>query len=439
MSVQKVLLINTDDSMGGAAIACLRLLDVLNKNQGIEAKLLVQEKKKSNNHVFEIAKTKWQKRLAFLRFIRERLFFRFHEKNKEVRFAFSPANVGVDISQHPLVQEADILHIHWINFGFLSIESLNKLIALNKPIVFTMHDMWLITGGCHHSGDCENYQKSCGNCNQYLKNPTEKDLSNQVWTRKNTIFNPTPVGRGTITSLPTGVGRCEVSIIACSQWLANRAKKSSLFKKSKITSIPNPIDTNLFYPKEKHESRLQFGLPTNKKLVLFVAMKVSVLWKGFSYFEEGLNLLKTDNQELELIILGEADKELLEKLPYKSHALGRINDFEKISTIYSAADVFVIPSIQENLPNTIMESLACGTPAVGFEVGGIPEMIEHKKTGFLAKYKSAESLAEGIKWVLNEADIDNLSKKCREKVLQNYSQEVVANQYIEVYKQAISS
>lgn len=412
--------------MGGAAIACLRLLDVLNKNQGIEAKLLVQEKKKSNSNVFEIAKTTWQKRLAFVRFIRERLFFRFHEKNKEVRFAFSPANIGIDISQHPLVQEADILHIHWINFGFLSIESLKKLIALNKPIVFTMHDMWLITGGCHHSGDCENYHKTCGNCIQYLKNSSQNDLSFKIWTRKNTIFNPSPLAM-------------VIDVVACSQWLANRAKKSSLFKNSKISSIPNPIDTNLFYQKGKHESRLQLGLPANKKLVLFVAMKVSVLWKGFSYFEESLNLLKSDNQELELIILGEADNELLEKLPYKSHTLGRINDFEKISTIYSAADVFVIPSIQENLPNTIMESLACGTPAVGFEVGGIPEMIEHKKTGFLAKYKSAESLAEGIQWILNEADKEQLSKNCREKVLQNYSQEVVAMQYIEVYKQAISS
>lgn len=414
--------------MGGAAIACLRLLTVLEQTQGIEVKMLVQEKKRNNLNVSAIANTWLEKKKAFARFVQERLTFRFYEKNKEIRFAFSPANTGIDISQHPLVQEADIIHLHWINFGFLSINSLEKLFELNKPIVWTLHDMWAFTGGCHHSGDCENYQIACGNCTQYIKNPSPKDLSHKVWKRKNAIFNKKFIKKTTI--------------VACSQWLTNRAEKSSLLKGFSINAIPNPIDISLFSPQNKTESRQKLGLPIDKKLILFVAAKVSVIWKGFSYFQESLEILKQqylDNQSIELVILGESDEDTINKLPFKSHALGKISDINQIVSIYSAADVFVTSSIQENLPNTIMEAMACGTPVVGFEVGGIPEMIEHRfsgvpPTGFLAKYKSAESLAEGINWVLFEANHTELAKEARQKVVENYSQDVVAKQYLDIYR-----
>ncbi len=417
--------------MGGAAIACLRLLNALNQTEGIEATLLVQEKKRDNPNVKAIAETWLQKKLAFGRFIQERLFFKFQEKNKEIRFAFSPANSGIDISAHPLVQEADIIHLHWINFGFLSIKSLEKLFSINKPIVWTLHDMWAFTGGCHHSGDCENFQDSCGNCVQYLKNPSPTDLSNQVWERKSAILVP---------SLRLRSGN-EITIVGCSQWLANRAKKSSLLKDFSVKAIPNPLDTNLFSPQNKADARKKLGLPIDKKLILFVAAKVSVIWKGFSYFQESLEILKTqnpNNQEIELVILGESDAETIQKLPFKAHALGRISDVNQIVSVYSAADVFVTSSIQENLPNTIMEAMACGTPAVGFEVGGIPEMIESYKNGFLAKYKSAESLAEGMKWVLFEANHAELSNNARQKVLNNYSERVVLEQYLEVYRSLVA-
>lgn len=412
--------------MGGAAIACLRLLAILEQTEGIEVTMLVQEKKRDNPKVKAIAETWLQKKLAFERFVRERLYFKFQEKNKEIRFAFSPANSGIDISEHPLVQEADIIHLHWINFGFLSLKSLEKLFKLNKPIVWTLHDMWAFTGGCHHSGDCENYQIYCGNCVQYLKNPSPTDLSNKVWQRKNLIFKKEFIAKTTI--------------VGCSQWLSNRAKISSLFKDFSVKAIPNPLDTGLFSPQNKAEVRVKLGLPINKKLILFVAAKVSVIWKGFSYFQEALEILKTqlfNNQDIELVILGESDAETIQKLPFKAHALGRISDVNQIVSIYSAADVFVTSSIQENLPNTIMEAMACGTPAVGFEVGGIPEMIESYKNGFLAKYKSDESLAEGIKWILFEANHKELSKNARQKVLDNYSEKVVIEQYLEVYRNLV--
>jgi glycosyltransferase involved in cell wall biosynthesis len=215
-----------------------------------------------------------------------------------------------------------------------------------------------------------------------------------------------------------------------------------LFKGFLVKSIPNPLDTNLFSPQKKAEARIKLGLPIDKKLILFVAAKVSVIWKGFSYFHEALEILKTQHihyQEIELVILGESDVEIIQKLPFKVHSLGRISDVNQIVSVYSSADVFVTSSIQENLPNTIMEAMACGTPAVGFAVGGIPEMIDSYKNGmppngFLAKYKSAESLAEGIKWILFEANHDELSKNARQKVLDNYSEKVVVEKYLEVYR-----
>jgi len=371
-----------------------------------------------------VAESWLDKKRAFARFAFERLYFRLFEKSKEVRFAFSPANTGIDISQHPLVQEADILHLHWVNFGFLSIESLGKLFSLGKPIVWTLHDMWAFTGGCHHSGDCENYQGHCGNCLPYLRNPSPDDLSAKVWQRKHVIF-------GDITKLPP------IQIIGCSEWLANRARKSSLFKNLSIDAIPNPLDVHVFKPTAKAEARAKLNLPVDKKLILFAAAKVTVIWKGFDYFQEALRILKeqiSKPEEIELVILGESDAELNKMLPFKTHALGRISDVEKIALIYSAADVFTIPSIQENLPNTIMEAMACGTPAVGFEVGGIPEMIAHQETGFLATYKSAENFAEGIKWVLFEGDGAVLGENARRKVLENYSQEVVKGRYLGVYR-----
>ena len=409
--------------MGGAAIACLRLLSVLEDEKGVEAKLLVQQKKRNNTDVVAVAESWLAQKMAFGRFVLERFYFRLHEKNKEVRFAFSPANTGIDISEHPLVQEADIIHLHWVNFGFLSIESLQKLFSVGKPIVWTLHDMWAFTGGCHHSGNCEHYQLQCGNCEPYVRTPSANDLSAKVWREKAQAFSK--------------INASTTQIIGCSQWLANRARKSSLFKNLAIDAIPNPLDINIFKPTNKTEARAKLNLPTDKKLILFAAAKVTVIWKGFSYFQEALKILHaqiSNPESIELVILGESDEELNKTLPFKTHALGRIADVEKIALIYSAADVFTIPSIQENLPNTIMEAMACGTSAVGFKVGGIPEMSEHQQTGFLASYKSAESLAEGIQWVLFEADAETLANNARKKVLDNYSQEVVKDRYLRVYE-----
>jgi len=419
-----VVFINTNDSNGGAAIACIRLQKALEKHTSVKGSILVQEKKTNNPSVTSVATNSWTKQLALFRFIMERLIFLPYEKSKAVRFLFNRGEFGIDISQHPLVKNADIIHLHWINFGFLSIKSLRKLFATGKPIVWTFHDMWPFTGGCHHSGECENYQIACGNC-KFLAKPSDQDISRSGWLAKKETYLPD-----------------NFAAVGCSQWLTKRARSGSLLQGFNVTSIPNPIDTALFTVMSKTEARKQLNLPVDKHLILFAAMRVNAAGKGFDYFLKALHLLKEKNAELarntELIVFGEADEQTLQLLPFPTHNLGRLTKMEKISLAYNAASVFVIPSLEENLPNTIMEAMACGTPAVGFRIGGIPEMIDHQQNGYLSDYRSVESLSDGIQWVLVNNKDGMLSDSARQKVVSTYSEQTVSAQYFELYKSLLN-
>ena len=413
---QQITLVNTNDNGGGAAVACLRLYKALSQHTDFNVKLLVQDKNTKLSFVEGLNNTWFAQKMAFVRFVLERLYFWFFEKNKQVRFMFSPAKVGVDISQHSLIQKADVVHLHWINFGFLSLKNLQQLFDLNKPIVWTMHDMWVFTGGCHHAGTCQHFEQSCGQC-KFLKNPIETDLSHQIWKQKMALFQTK-----------------QLTIVACSEWLARQARQSSLLKNHRVLSIPNPIDVSVFRPIDKNEAKLALNLPKHTPLILFAAMRVDAPGKGFSFFVEALNILsKTTNLKAALLIFGSASTNDFDNLPFKAHQLGRLTDFTQIALAYSAASVFVIPSLEENLPNTIMESMACGTPVVGFEIGGIPEMIDHQNNGYLANYRSAEDLAKGMAWILENPNYAQLCQNARIKVLTNYAEDVVAKRYAALY------
>jgi glycosyltransferase involved in cell wall biosynthesis len=417
----KITLLNTDDFTGGAAIACRRLLKALQQNATVTAMMLVQTQKTEIENIVALDTNWFQRKMSLVRFVLERLWFWPYEKSKAIRFQFNVGFFGRNVAKNQAVINSDVVHLHWINFGFLSINSLKQLFATNKPTVWTLHDMWAFTGGCHHSGTCENYQNRCGNCTQFLKNQSDTDLSNQVWQQKREAFEA-----------------ANLTIVTCSNWLGKRAKQSSLFKNVRVETIPNPIDIELFKPIAKSEARIQLGLNPTTNYILFAAMRVSAVGKGFAYFKEALGILKQQNLEnTELLIFGESAGLESENLPFKINALGYLASPDKIALAYSAATLFVIPSLEENLPNTIMESLACGTPIVGFDVGGIPEMIDHLQNGYLATYKSASSLADGINYVMQNPDYQQLCGNARQKVLNNYSESVVAQQYIDLYKSLI--
>ncbi|MBO9700870.1 MAG: glycosyltransferase family 4 protein [Sporocytophaga sp.] len=418
----KVLILSTFDTFGGAGIAALRLHKALLKS-GLKSDMLVQEKKTNDKNVHSIANSWVQKKLALFRFATDRLQFSFYEKDKSARFIFSQAEIGVDLSNNALVKEADIIHLHWVNFGFLSLNSIQKLIATGKPIIITLHDMWTFTGGCHYSKECTNYIRACGNCLPYLKHPNETDLSRRRWNKKAEIFS-----------------HKNLTIVPCSEWLASKARQSSLLKDKKVVPVPNPIDVSVFKPEDKTIARKFFNLNPDKKYILFAAMKVSDERKGFAFFKSGLETLakkySNELQDTELLIFGLYDEQDFAGIPFKINSLGRLSDMSTIVNAYSAASVFVIPSLEDNLPNTVMESLACGTPIVSFNTGGIPEMVEHMKTGYVAEYKSSEDLAAGVYWTLFQAPYEALCMQSREKAIKDYSEESVAEKYTQLYKEA---
>lgn len=414
----KVLLVNTYETQGGAAIACKRLLAALNKSSDVEAKLLVnlRQSQTTNEEVCEVADTKLKKFIRKYRFILEKVLFMPFEVSKKERFSFSTAYLGTDISRNPLVQEADILHIHWTNHSFLSHKDIQRLIQLKKPVVVTMHDMWYFTGGCHYSGECTHFTQECGNC-KFLNHPDPKDLSHKIRNTKSMIYSD------------------NMTFVACSSWLAGVGRTSSLLQGFPVINIPNPIDTTVFQKKDKLDSRKTFNLPADKLLILYVAAKVDDERKGYKYLSAALKeLYESDSaleKNLEVVVMGNVKDQEEIQFYFPTHFLGGLSNLDMIISCYNAVDLFVAPSLEDNLPNTIIESMACGTPVVAFHTGGIPEIIDHKYNGYLAEYKNPKDLINGITWVISESD---LSEKCVKKIASTFSEEMVCSQFTALYR-----
>ena len=417
----RVLILNTSEKTGGAAVAANRLMDALNNN-GVKAKMLVRDKETDHISVVGLSNPLIQQ----WRFLWERLviFFHLHFSKKHL-FEIDIANVGSDITGLREFKEADVIHIHWINQGFLSLNGLRKILDSGKPVVWTMHDIWPATGICHLAMDCRKYSSRCSNCRLLPNGGSDKDLSNKVWGKKKSIYD-----------------KYDISFVACSKWLASEASKSALLTGHPVTSIPNPIDTRVYCPGDRNMAAKAVQLPLDKKIILFVSQRANNPNKGMDYLIEACNILINEHPEMQedtvVAVLGGHSEDVVDKIPFKAFALGYVNDPRRIVDVYRSVDLFVLPSLSENLPNTIMEAMACGVPCVGFKVGGIPEMIDHMRNGYVAKFRDSDDLAKGMQWVLTDSDRGCLSDNCLKKVVASYSQHSVAIKYIEVYNQALA-
>ena len=416
----RVLIVNTSEKTGGAAVAANRLMEAL-INNGVKAKMLVRDKQTDCLTVVS-AGDGWRQRWHFL-WERWRIFMAMHFSKTHL-FEADIANVGTDITTLPEFKEADIIHLHWINQGFLSLNGIQKILSSGKPVVWTMHDIWPATAICHYARGCCRYQNKCESC-PLLPRRSVSDLSAVVWRRKNEILR-----------------KYHISFVACSRWLEGEAKKSALLKGQRVTNIPNPINSHVFCPSDKQQAREALGLPFDKHVILFVSQRVTDKRKGLDYLVEAVNRMAVQDASLKdntaIAVLGGHSEEVADLLPLPVFPLGYVSDESKIVKVYNAADVFVLPSLEDNLPNTIMEAMACGVPCVGFNIGGIPEMIGHLKSGYVAKAADADDLARGIKWVLDFKG-EELSKEARRKVLNSYSQQSVAIKYIELYQETALS
>ena len=302
----------------------------------------------------------------------------------------------------------------------LSLSVLRKILASGKPVVWTMHDMWPFTGICHYAHDCQRYVGGCHDC-PLLKKPGEKDLSWQVFHRKEETYKPG-----------------KMAFVACSRWLADQARQSRLLRGTRVTDIPNPISTSLFKPRDKEKVREACRLPQDKKLILFSAFRTTSPIKGLNYFAEACKLYDRRHPEMReqiaIVAVGRDAEQLQGMFTYPVYPMGYVSDEHRMADIYNACDAFLMPSLQDNLPNTIVEAMASGLPCIATAVGGIPQMIHHLENGYLAEPRQADDLCRGLEWLFT-CNYSMVSKAARSFAVNEYSEHNVAMRYIEIYNQ----
>ena len=425
----RILHLNASSS-GGAFVAAQRLSDALNGLDGVSSEHWVFDGGEGDFHLW--ANTWIKKKWAFGLHALEKLDFLRFEADKSIRFAFSHGRTGINISNWQAVKDADIIHLHWINKGFVSLNGLENLLGLGKKIVWTCHDMWPFTGGCYHPRGCDNFTRECGNC-QYLKQPGQSDLSSQVFQSKKSVFSKAG-------------GRLQ--FVTPSAWLKNQADKSGIVKDligigdagvmPEIKVIPNPIDTDYFKPLDL---KLVNSLENAPFVLMFAAANLGNPAKGFAEFRSICNgLVELGFNDIMALVVGEnrlPNGDLGLNCPVTE--LGFISDAKQMRDAYWQADVYVTTSHEENLPTTIMESLSCGVPVAAFAVGGIPEMISPSgdhQTGWLAEKLDVKSLIQGIaSYIEMEASKRvKLQEASRNAAVVNYGSVSIAQRYLSLYR-----
>jgi len=334
---------------------------------------------------------------------------------------FTNAESGVRLDLIQEIQDADVINFHWVA-GVVDYS--NAALALkDKTLVWTLHDMNPFTGGCHYAGDCQKYKSSCKACPQ-LGSDKSEDLSQQVWTQK--LYT---------------TQNLQLNIVTPSRWLGRCARESALFSKLPIHVIPYGFPLDVFKPYPKDSIRRNSNISESAKIILFGADSVTNQRKGFSYLLDALNRLSLNNShEYILMTFGSIPDGLEIPSKYKLLNAGKISNENQLAMLYSMADLFVLPSLEDNLPNTVIEAMACGLPVVGFDIGGVPDMVEHKQTGYLAKPKDTADLIEGIKWIVSAYDSGvDFTRRCRQHVEDNYTAEAQARSYSDLYTNLVRS
>lgn len=379
---------------------------------GIESKILTNSAETlGDRNVVSLNKTKKQKLKNLILSYLDVLLLLFYPKRKRV--IFSSGIVGINFTKIKEYKEADIIHLHWINGGFINIKDLAKV---DKPMVWTMRDMWPMTGGCHYSMDCERYKVGCGICLQ-LQSNSKYDLSKFILNRKKRYIPQT------------------IKLVGISRWLSEKARESEIFRNFDIRTIPNNINTNEFFMVEKKVARDILGISTNKKIILTGSTNANDFYKGFNKYLEALR--RIDKNRYFLCFFGNLDYKLIEDLGFEYKSFGYLHDNISLRLVYSCADLFVAPSLMEAFGKTLAEAMACGTPVVCFDATGPKDIVNHKINGYLAKPFESEDLARGIEWVVNAPNYEELCQNAREKVLREFDSRVVAQKYIALYEEIL--
>jgi glycosyltransferase involved in cell wall biosynthesis len=414
--IMRILHLSTSDASGGAARAAFRLHTGL-RRLGHESSMLVLKRVSGDE---QVKKLHWSDDLS-TRFRRRR-------RRKQIARDFAPyksmlppgfelysddrSEAGYDLVKQ--LPPCDVINLHWVA-GLIDHEVFFNHLPPDVPLVWRLADMGAFTGGCHYDNGCGKFTATCGAC-PVLGSNAETDLSRQVWTRKQSALSKLEPDR--------------LHLVGTSRWIAAQATHSSLLGRFPVTIIPNGLDVADFAPRDKGFSRDLLGVPRDAKVVLFVADSAAIKRKGFDSLAAALAGM-TEEPNLFLLSVG-GGKPNVPNLP-QLH-LGKISHDRLLSLIYSAADVFVIPSLQESFGQTVIEAMACGTPVVGFDAGGIPDMVRPGITGYLAPVGDAVALREQIRKVMRETEVwPELSANCRRLAMEEYSLETQAANYVSHY------
>jgi glycosyltransferase involved in cell wall biosynthesis len=407
------ILLSTFDRIGGAARAAYRLHRGL-RQIGLDSQLLVQ-RKVSDDPTVHAPDGRIAKAAALARPFLDSIPLRSYPNRGEG--LFSPAVLPDGIARRAAAMRGDLVHLHWVAGGFLRPET---VASIGVPIVWTLHDSWAFTGGCHVPGECLRYRDACGAC-PALGSRREGDLSRRLLERKRRAW-----------------ARASLTIVTPSRWLAEAARSSAALRGARVEVIPNGIDLTRFKPLDRAAARDLLGLPPDKPILLFGGVgSTTDENKGFSLLVEALDRLPADSRArgAELVVVGVSEPERSLKLAVPVRFAGPLADEESMALYEAAADALVLPSRQENQPNMVIESMACGTPTVAFRAAGLPDLVEHERTGFLADPFDSGALARGIAWILeDESRRRRLGEEARRRAERDHCLEGAARRYASLYE-----
>lgn len=405
----KPLILSTTDIEGGAARAAYRLHQGF-QQIGTPSQMLVRGRFSRNRSVIAekslLTKLGPQMNGLALR--------RYPKRNRMISPQWFPDAIAKQVSQI----NPDVVNMHWVCNGYLRIETLAQI---KKPLVWTLQDMWPMTGGCHYSEACDRYQKSCGQCPQ-LGSDREADLSRQIWQRKQKAWKDV-----------------NLTIVTPSQWMADCVKASSLLGDRRVEVIPFCLDTQVYRPLNPEFARDALGLPQDKQIVLFGALAATAdQRKGFHLLVPALQALAQSgwSDRVELAVFGSSAPDKPIDLGFKAHYLGSFQDDLSLALIYSAADVMIVPSLQESFGQTVSEALACGTPVVAFNATGPKDIVDHQINGYLAQPYDIQDLSQGIAWVLDDSiRLLQLKAQAREKAERAFPLDLQARLYLKLFEE----
>jgi glycosyltransferase involved in cell wall biosynthesis len=414
---KQLVIVSTSDVGHGAGLAAYRLHLGL-RRAGLPSDMLVAEKLSSDPHVHAIG----QDSGSIDRRLRHRAECRLNSIIPQN--AFSP--MSQLIVQHRLLREASLVHLHNIHWHANNLSPwLIPAIPEHVPIVWTFHDMWPLTGHCIYAEDCSGWRNGCGDCpkkGNYVS--IEADATRELWLLKQELYRKRPI-----------------VAVSPSRWLATLARQSPLFRDHRVETIPNGIDQEQFRPLDKHEARRSLHLPRDgRNVVAFVAADLGDARKGYVFFEKALLSQPQLAKGTVIVVVGHGSVAAAVKRRFTVRELGFVKDPAHLATIYSAADVSVAPSLEDNLPNSVLESLACGACVVGFNTGGIPDMVHHLESGFITERYNAQGLAAGISYVLADTPrLRRMQAAAVETVTAGFSQQMLIKRHVELYAECLAA